>query len=103
MLGIKVTTDNMMQTVSSGPNALLEPLGHPRAGLLFSILARYRLVDVVAFVEGVCPYPTPIPRSPGPTGSIPVCQILRASSLFSILKLAVSRWTGGLGRGDGEI
>ena len=75
--------------VSSGPNALLDPLGHPHAGLLLLILARYHLVDVVAFMEGVCPYPTLIPRSPAPTGFIPVCQFLTA--LFvSIIKLAVS-------------
>ena len=89
MLGIKVTTHNTRQMVSSGPNALLDPLGHLCAGLLFLIPARYRLIDVVAFMEGVCPYPTPILRSPAPTGSIPVCQFLTA--LFvSIIKLAVS-------------
>ena len=89
MLGIKVTTHNTRQMVSSGLNALLDPLGHPCAGLLFLILARYCLVDVVVFMEGVCSYPTPIPRSPAPTGSIPVCQFLTA--LFvSIIKLAVS-------------
>jgi len=73
MLGINVATDDTRPTVSSAVNILLEPLGHPRAGLLFSILARYRLVDVVAFMEGVCPYPTLIPRSPAPKGPIPVC------------------------------
>jgi hypothetical protein len=93
MLGLKVTAvDNMRQTVSSLPNIpniLLESLGSGRAGFLFSMLARYRLVDVVALMEGVCPYPTPIPRSPPPSGSIPVCQFLRASLLFSFLKFPV--------------
>jgi hypothetical protein len=70
MLGIKV--DNARQTVSSLPSVLVESLGFLRAGFLFSLLARYRLVDVVALVEGACPNPTPIPRSPAPTGSIPV-------------------------------
>jgi hypothetical protein len=76
MLGIKVTViDDMRQTVSPSPDCLVESLGSTRAGFLFSMLARYRLVDVVALMEGVCPYPTPIPRSPAPAGSIPVCQI----------------------------
>ena len=79
MLGIKVTVvDNTTQTVCSPPNGLVESLGSTRAGFLFSMLARYCLVDVVALMEGVCPCPVPIPRSPAPTGSIPVCQILRA-------------------------
>jgi hypothetical protein len=90
MLGLKVTAvDNMRQTVSSLPNILVESLGSGRAGFLFSLLARYRLVDVVALMEGVCPYPAPIPRSPPPSGSIPVCQFLRASPFFSSLKFPV--------------
>jgi hypothetical protein len=73
MLGIKVTSvDNTRQTVSSLPNVLVESLGSSGAGFLFSLLARYRLVDVVALMEGVCPNSTPIPRSPAPKGSIPV-------------------------------
>ena len=78
MLGIKVTTHDTRQMVSPGLNALLDPLSHPCVGLLFLILARYRLIDVVVFMEGVCPYPTPILRLPAPTGSIPVCQFLTA-------------------------
>jgi hypothetical protein len=86
MLGIKV--DNTRQTVSSLPNVLVESLGFLRAGSLFSLLARYRLVDVVALVEGVCPNPTPIPKSPAPTGSIPV-RHFEASPFLSVLKLPV--------------
>lgn len=76
MLGIQVTAiDDAGETVSSRPNALVETLGAPRASSLFSMLARYRLVDVVALMEGVHPYPTPVPRSPAPAGlsSLPVC------------------------------
>jgi hypothetical protein len=88
MLGIKVIDiDNTRQTVSSLPNVAVESLGSPRAGFLFSVLARYRLVDVVALMGGVCPYPTPIPRSPAPLGSIPVCQIFE---IFCIILLSQS-------------
>lgn len=88
MLGIKVTgIDDTRQTVSPSPNGLVESLGSTRAGFLFSMLARYRLVDVVALMEGVCPFPMPILRSPAPSGSIPVRQILRASLLVSVLNL----------------
>jgi hypothetical protein len=85
MLGIKVN-----KTRQTLPNVLVESLGSVRAGFLFSMLARYRLVDVVALMEGVCPHPTPIPRSPAPTGSIPVCHFLRAF-LFSVLIFPVFR------------
>ena len=90
MLGIQVTAiDDAKETVSSRPNALVETLGAARAISLFSMLARYRLVDVVALMEGVHPYPMPVPRSPAPEAlsSIPVCRFLRAFPLFSVLKL----------------
>lgn len=91
MLGIEVTDiDATRQTVSYLTNSVVESLGSLRAGYLFSMIARYRLVDVVALMEGVCPFPTHVPRSPAPTGTIPVCQTLIAQTLFSILKLLVS-------------
>lgn len=75
MLGIRVTDiDDARQTVSSLPYSMVESLGSVRAGSLFSVLARYRLADVVGLMEGVCPHPMPIPRSLAPTGSIPVCH-----------------------------
>jgi len=106
MLGIQVTAiDNAKETVSSRPNASVETLGALRASSLFSMLARYRLVDVLALMEGVHPYPTPVPKSPAPAGlsSLPVCQFLRASPLFSMLKLLVLRWNEGLGESYGEL
>lgn len=87
MLGIKV--DGVRNAVSSRANVLVETLGTARAGFLFSVLARYRLVDVVALVEGLYPNPVPVPRSPAPTGSIPVCQILVVFPLFFILNFPV--------------
>jgi len=105
MLGIQVTAiDDAEETVSSRPNIfILETLGASRASSLFSMLARYRLVDVIALMEGVHPYPTPVPRSSAPPGfsSLPVRQFLRAFSSSSILKLLVLRWNGGLGESNG--
>jgi hypothetical protein len=79
MLGIKVTpSDDKTQVVSSQPDLLSEAVWGPsRAGLLFSMLARYRLVDVLALLSGVDPYPAPVPRSPAPLGFIKVRQPLR--------------------------
>ena len=98
MLGIRV--DNAMQTISSQPHALVERLGNLRAGFLFSVLARYHLVDVVALMEGVYLNPTPVPRSRLPMGVIPVCQFL-ILPLFSILRSPAFRSNGGLGKCDG--
>ena len=104
MLGIEVTAiDNTRQTVSSLPTALVESLGTARASFLFSMLVRYRLVDIIALMEGVYPYPVPIARSPAPTSTIQVCQFLRASPLFSILKSPVFQWIGRLGKSDARF
>ena len=69
ILGIQL--DNT--TAASQPNASLEMLGNMRVSLLFLVLVRYHLVDVVALMEGVYSNPIPVPRSPVPTGPIPVC------------------------------
>ena len=89
MLGIKVTTNDTRQMVSSGPNALLDPLGHLHAGLLFLILVKYCLADVVVLMEGVS-LPNAYTKITSTNRLHPSMSILRAPSLFFILKDAVS-------------
>ena len=63
------------------------------------------IVSLMSLWEGVYPYPVLITSSPAPTSStqVHVCQFLRASPLFFILKLPVFQWIGRLGKSDARF
>lgn len=72
-MGIKVTVEGMNDVVVLRPHFIPENrLNAVAATRLFSVICGYRLVDVLALMEGAYPLTTMVERTEKPTSSLAV-------------------------------
>ena len=91
MMGIDVRVEEGVEVVHSCENYLSSGRLVPaHATRIFTPLCRYRLVDIIALLEGTHPSATVVERIPAPTGTLQACAFSALYCKELIFGLSVS-------------